>query len=198
MNMQMWTNGGLKVFTRQLATMQNDGEPIIDSLQSLTNSMTDGPVKDALTGIIKEVKLDTPLSEAFGKEPDLFDNLYLSFIKAGEKGKAMEVALLRLAEYLEKNHDGSLAQSLWAFGFMVSVGVPILDCLSLTAGVCKKEAFKLLWLDVRKNIREGGTITEVLEKSLLIHRAIVKMIAEGEETGDLDTQLLKAAKLCEV
>ena len=177
--------------------MLNDGESNLDSLEFAKDNVTDGPVKDALTGIIEEVKLGTPLSKAFGSQPDLFGHLYLSFIKAGEEGGAIEVVLLRLAEYLEKNHDGSLAHTLWAFGYMMSVGVGIKEALQLTAGLCQSEDLKTLWNSVLQNIRKGGTISQVLKESLLIHRAIVEMIEKGEATDDLDTALLKAAKVCE-
>lgn len=92
----------LCTFTRQLSTLQDAGLPILRSLRILEGQAKPGPLKNSLGAIIDDVESGNTLSEAMGKQPKAFDNLYVNMVKAGEAGGALEVILQRLAEFKER------------------------------------------------------------------------------------------------
>ena len=102
-----FTIGGVKpkllcTFTRQLSTLQDAGLPILRSLRILEGQSRPGALKNALMDVIEDIEGGNTLSEAMGKQPKAFDNLYVNMVKAGEAGGALEVILQRLAEFKEK------------------------------------------------------------------------------------------------
>src|SRR5205807_6033413 len=59
-------------------------------------------LKNSLIDVVDDVESGSTLSEAFSKHPKAFDRLYVSMVKAGEAGGALEVILQRLADFKEK------------------------------------------------------------------------------------------------
>ncbi|MBL8858515.1 MAG: type II secretion system F family protein [Planctomycetes bacterium] len=96
------STGVLTDFTIQLATLTEAGIPIVKSLTILEGQMRPGPLKDILIELVEDVSGGTPLSEAMGKHPRVFDRLYASMVKAGEAGGVLDRVLNRLASILEK------------------------------------------------------------------------------------------------
>jgi type IV pilus assembly protein PilC len=92
----------LCTFTRQLSTLQDAGLPILRSLRILEGQARPGPLKNSLMNVIEDIEGGATLSEAMGRQPKAFDNLYVNMVKAGEAGGALEVILQRLAEFKEK------------------------------------------------------------------------------------------------
>ena len=92
----------LTTFTRQLSTLQDAGLPVLRSLQILEGQSKPGALKNSLLDVIEDIESGNTLSEAMGKQPKAFDNLYVNMVKAGEAGGALEVILQRLAEFKEK------------------------------------------------------------------------------------------------
>ena len=102
-----FTIGGVKpkilcTFTRQLSTLQDAGLPLLRSRRILEGQSKPGALKNTLMDVIEDVESGNTLSEAMGKQPKCFDNLYCNMVKAGEAGGALEVILQRLAEFKEK------------------------------------------------------------------------------------------------
>ena len=89
-------------FTRQLATLQDAGLPILRSLNILGEQQKPGLLKNALIGTAEEVEGGATLSEAFAKHPKVFNRLYVNMVAAGETGGVLDVILVRLAEFMEK------------------------------------------------------------------------------------------------
>lgn len=92
----------LVIFTRQLSTMIEAGIPILQSLDALEEQIVQPYFKSVIASIKQDVSAGSSLSAAFGKHSDVFDNLFVSMIKAGEIGGALNVLLDRIAGYLEK------------------------------------------------------------------------------------------------
>jgi len=92
----------LCTFTRQLSVLQDAGLPVLRSLRILEGQSKPGALKNALMDVIEDIEGGNTLSEAMGKQPKAFDNLYVNMVKAGEAGGALEVILQRLAEFKEK------------------------------------------------------------------------------------------------
>lgn len=93
----------LAVFARQFAAMFNAGVAMIRCLSVLGEQCSNPKMKNALKGINLEVQQGTELSVAMSRYPDVFDQLFLSMVAAGEVGGVLDEVLERLAVLLEKN-----------------------------------------------------------------------------------------------
>jgi general secretion pathway protein F len=87
---------------RQLATLLRAGLPIVPALSALVEQLQDGPLAEITQEVCNCVKAGSTLSCALKKYPDVFSNLFISMVAAGEASGTLEEVLLRLAEMLEK------------------------------------------------------------------------------------------------
>lgn len=92
----------LTMFTRQLATLQDAGLPIVRSLSLLEDQMKPGLLKNALMDVGDDVNSGSTFSDALAKHPKCFDNLYVNMVKAGEAGGVLDTIMERLADFREK------------------------------------------------------------------------------------------------
>ncbi|NLE30249.1 MAG: type II secretion system F family protein [Phycisphaerae bacterium] len=92
----------LTQFTRQLATLQDAGLPILRSLRILEQQQKPGLLRNVIQEVGEDVEGGATLSEAMAKHPKAFDRLYTKMVAAGEAGGVLETILERLAEFMEK------------------------------------------------------------------------------------------------
>jgi type IV pilus assembly protein PilC len=93
------------LFSRQLSTLINAGLPLVQSLRSVTDQTTSKPLKVVLAKVIGDVEAGSTLSAAMSKHPQVFNQVYLSLIAAGEASGTLDKALERLAIQQEKDAD---------------------------------------------------------------------------------------------
>jgi type IV pilus assembly protein PilC len=93
------------LFSRQLSTLINAGLPLLQALRSVNQQTVSKPLKVVLTQIIGDVEGGTTLSAAMTKHPQVFNQVYLSLIAAGETSGTLDQALERLAIQQEKDAD---------------------------------------------------------------------------------------------
>jgi len=91
------------VMTRQLADMAAARLPMFRSLSVLVEQAGDSALRDLLEQVRADVQQGQPLSEALGRHPRYFPDLYVNMVRAGEMSGHLEAVLLRLAEFLEKS-----------------------------------------------------------------------------------------------
>jgi type IV pilus assembly protein PilC len=91
------------IFTRQLSTMISAGVPLARGLSTLQDSPNTPYFREVLTKITKDVEAGTSLGDAFGKYPNVFDDVYVNMVKAGEEGGILDEILKRLATQVEQN-----------------------------------------------------------------------------------------------
>lgn len=92
----------LMIFTRQLATLVDAGLPLLRGLRILLKQEKQPGLRDALGGMGESVEGGSTFSEALAQHPKIFDDLYVSMVKAGEAAGALDLVLTRLAEFMEK------------------------------------------------------------------------------------------------
>jgi type IV pilus assembly protein PilC len=80
---------------------------------------------------------------------------------------------------------------------LIASGVPILDCLDITAHTSGNAIIEEAILNVKKAISEGRTIVEPLKASGVFPTMVVSMIGVGEQAGALETMLNKIAAFYE-
>jgi type IV pilus assembly protein PilC len=88
-------------FTRQVATLQDAGLPILRSLKILEQQQKPGLLRQVIHEVAEDVEGGSTLSEAMAKHPKCFDRLYTKMVAAGEAGGVLETILNRLAEFME-------------------------------------------------------------------------------------------------
>ncbi len=92
----------LVVFTRQFATLIDAGVPLVQCLDILQQQEANKTLKRIINQIKADVESGKTFSEALKKHPNVFDNLYVNLVAAGEMGGMLDVTLNRLAAYIEK------------------------------------------------------------------------------------------------
>ncbi|MGI6356071.1 MAG: type II secretion system F family protein [Lentisphaeria bacterium] len=94
----------LTTTTRQLATLLEAGLPLVRALRTLERQAKGNkPALNKVLGdLATQVEGGATFSEALAAHPKSFNKLYVSMVRAGEASGAMEVVLVRLAEFMEK------------------------------------------------------------------------------------------------
>jgi type IV pilus assembly protein PilC len=93
------------LFSRQLATLINAGLPLIQSLRTVGQQTTSKPLKVVINDVINDVEAGSALSISMAKHPEVFNQVYVSLIAAGEASGTLDKALDRLAIQQEKDAD---------------------------------------------------------------------------------------------
>ncbi len=93
----------LTIATRQLSTMVSSGMSLLRSLYVIEEQTENDKLRDSFTAVRKDVEAGISFSEALGRHPDIFNELYVAMVAAGETGGILESTLLRVADQLEKD-----------------------------------------------------------------------------------------------
>jgi type IV pilus assembly protein PilC len=97
------TNGkGMSIFTRQLSTLLQNGLSLIKSLEVLVAQERNPAFKWVLSQQLDNIRTGNTFSEGLSRFPKEFDTLYMNMVKAGEASGTLDMALGRLAHYLNK------------------------------------------------------------------------------------------------
>src|SRR5881392_1100206 len=100
----------LTIATRQLSTMVSSGMSLLRALYVLEEQTGSDKLREALIQIRKDVEAGISLSDALRRHPDIFNDLYIAMVEAGELGGILESTLQRVADQLEK--DDSLRRQV--------------------------------------------------------------------------------------
>ena len=92
----------IAVFSRQFATMVNSGLPILRALAILSEQTENKELARVLGEARLDVEQGASLSGALAKHDHVFNNLYVSMVRAGETGGSLDSTLLRVAEMIER------------------------------------------------------------------------------------------------
>jgi len=90
------------VFARIFSTMINAGLPLIQCLDLLATQEQNKTFSKIITSIKEDIEGGSTLSDALKKYPDIFDELFVNLVAAGESGGILDVILARLSGYMEK------------------------------------------------------------------------------------------------
>jgi general secretion pathway protein F len=98
--------GGVKkseiaTFTRQMATLIKAGIPLADTLGALVEQIPNMRFKAPVSEVRAAVNEGSALADALAKHPKLFDELFVSMVRAGEVAGNLDDVLIRLSDFLE-------------------------------------------------------------------------------------------------
>jgi len=89
------------VATRQLATLVGSSIPLVEALGALVEQIEHARLKTVMAQVREHVNEGATLADSLAQS-EQFDNLYVSMIRAGEAGGALDTVLDRIADYLEE------------------------------------------------------------------------------------------------
>jgi type IV pilus assembly protein PilC len=92
----------MQVFSRQFATMIEAGLNIVAALVILEEQTDDIYLAEIISEIRADVEGGLLLSEAMGRHPKVFSELYVSMVQAGEASGMLDQVLDRVADQIEK------------------------------------------------------------------------------------------------
>jgi len=114
------------------------------------------------------------------------------------KGRyTVDKTLLRLPIFGPLLRKIAVARFTRTMATLIASGVPILDCLEITAATSGNAIVEEAILSVKKAIEEGRTIVDPLKASGVFPNMVVSMIGVGEQAGALEAMLTKIADFYE-
>ena len=121
---RVMNDAALVSFTQQLGTLLGAGQPLERSLDILIRQTHRPTVRALIERIREQVKAGKPFSQALQEEGGQFSMLYVSMVRAGEAGGALEDTLGQLSDYLERSQTlrGEVINALIYPAFLI-VGV---------------------------------------------------------------------------
>jgi general secretion pathway protein F len=105
-NVRRWVLGrisaqDLAIATRQLAVLVHAGIPLVEALTALVEQVDKEKLKRVLGDVKQRVNEGASLGDALAAHPRVFGDLYVNMIRAGEQSGALEIVLVRLADFTE-------------------------------------------------------------------------------------------------
>jgi type IV pilus assembly protein PilC len=102
----------LVIASRQLATMVQSGMSLLRALYVIEEQTESDKLREVWIEVRKDVEAGSALSDALKKHPDIFNELYVAMVQAGETGGILDQTLVRVATQLEK--DAALRRQIKA------------------------------------------------------------------------------------
>ncbi|MGI9450735.1 MAG: type II secretion system F family protein [Geminicoccaceae bacterium] len=93
------------VMTRELATLLNAGLTVDQSLSFLIDVAATDPQRRLLADLLEKVQGGSTLADALQGHGKVFSNAYVSMVRAGEAGNALNDVLSRLSQFLDESEQ---------------------------------------------------------------------------------------------
>lgn len=91
------------IMTKKLSTMLRSGLAILQTLKMIKDQVEDKTLQVAVDRIYADVESGTELSKAFAKHPNIFDNIYVNMVRAGESSGRLDTFLSKLVISMNKS-----------------------------------------------------------------------------------------------
>jgi type IV pilus assembly protein PilC len=103
-----WLEGGITIrdkalFASKLSALVDAGVPILRGLDLMRTQQRSSKFRRALSGMTQDVNQGDSLGNSMRRWPQVFDNLSIAMVEAGEAGGVLDETLKRLAKLLEDN-----------------------------------------------------------------------------------------------
>jgi general secretion pathway protein F len=121
----------IAAFTRQIATLLRAGIPLAEALGAMVEQVTNLRFKTPLSEVRTAVNEGSAFADALAKHPRLFDELFVSMVRAGEMAGNLDEVLGRLADFLEGSQKlkSKIIGAMIYPMVMVVVGIGIMTVL---------------------------------------------------------------------
>ena len=99
------TTNDLGMFCRQMHVITRTGLPLLQGLTGLTESTHNVVLRAALLEVIAGLEAGRGLAQSLQQHPKIFPRLFVSIIKMGESTGTLDLAFLRMFEYLAMEQE---------------------------------------------------------------------------------------------
>jgi general secretion pathway protein F len=135
-SVRRWVGGritadDIAITTRQLAVLVGAGVPLVEALAALVDQVDHERMKRIVSDVRQRVNEGSSLADAIAAQGKVFSTLYINMIRAGESSGALEVVLVRLADFTESQARlrSKIIGTLTYPAAMVCIGTAIMGIL---------------------------------------------------------------------
>lgn len=93
------------LFSRQLSTLINAGLPLVQSLRNVAGQTQNKNLQIVINKVISDVEGGQAFSVALGRHPNVFNDIFVNLVAAGEVSGTLDTALERIANQQEKDAE---------------------------------------------------------------------------------------------
>ncbi len=121
----------LPIYTRQLSAMLSSGMPLVQSILALEEQTENKEFTKVLHGVRTDVEGGSMYSDSLEIYPQVFDELYVNMMRAGETGGMLAETCDRVAAFLEDSNRlrGKVKSAMMYPSVVMSVALIICTCL---------------------------------------------------------------------
>lgn len=123
--------------------------------------------------------------------------LLLRYIKTPKGKSQFHHLVLKLPGIKNIVMKVAVARFARTFSALMGAGVAVLEALDITSHAVGNVVYEKALLSAAEQVKNGATLSSVIEKSPLFPAIVPQMLAVGEETGQTDTVLVKVADFYE-
>jgi type IV pilus assembly protein PilC len=105
--------------------------------------------------------------------------------------------MLKLPLFGELNEKSAVARFCRVFGTLTRSGVPIIQSLEIVCNTVGNQVISNAIAGAVAEIQQGGMMSLALQKAKVFPPLAIQMISIGEETGELDSMMMKVADFYE-
>lgn len=122
---------------------------------------------------------------------------YTQFYKTKTGRETMDRVFLKMPLFGDLVQKTATARFCRTFGALSRSGVPILTALEIVRDTAGNQVISNAIDEARKEVQTGGMISLALQREQVFPVMAIQMISIGEETGEIDTMLMKVADFYE-
>jgi type IV pilus assembly protein PilC len=122
---------------------------------------------------------------------------YQQYYKTPAGRVMMDSIFLKLPIFGDLIQKTSVARFCRTFGSLTRAGVPILTSLEIVRDTAGNKVVSNAIEASREEVQSGGMISVAIDRSKVFPNMAIQMMMIGEETGELDTMLMKVADFYE-
>jgi type IV pilus assembly protein PilC len=122
---------------------------------------------------------------------------YRQYYKTQVGRETMDRFFLKMPLFGDLIQKTATARFCRTFGSLSRSGVPILTALEIVRDTAGNQVIANAVDEARKEVQTGGMISLALQREKVFPLMAIQMISIGEETGEIDTMLMKVADFYE-
>jgi type IV pilus assembly protein PilC len=123
--------------------------------------------------------------------------LFMRYLKTPAGKSQLHHAVLKVPGIKQIVVKIAVARFARTFSALMGAGVAVLEALDVTARAVGNVVYEKALTDAAEAVKNGATLSSIIEKNPLFPAIVAQMLAVGEETGQTDTVLVKVADFYE-
>ena len=119
------------------------------------------------------------------------------YIKTPRGKRQFDTLVLKIPGIKDIIKKVAIARFSRTFSALMGAGVAVLECLEVTSRAVGNTLYEEALKQAAKEVKNGKSLSSVIEANPLFPSIVAQMLAVGEETGQTDTVLVKVADFYE-